>query len=78
MRQVNIRQLRSGLAGELSDLPFEVTKNGIVIAKVVDPDILAIPGRATAVPQHTKVYGVDGHKSEPAPVYFNPVPKKGK
>ena len=34
MRKVNIRQLRSNLAKELSNLPFVITKNGKPIAKV--------------------------------------------
>jgi len=38
IRQVNIRGLRSGLSKELSDLPFEITKNGVVIATVVPKD----------------------------------------
>ena len=34
-RRVSIRQLRANLATELIDLPFEIIKNGVVIARVI-------------------------------------------
>jgi len=34
MRRIGIRELRANLARELSNLPFEIEKNGIVIAVV--------------------------------------------
>ena len=36
VRQVGIRQLRANLSKELTDLPFEITKGGVVIARVVE------------------------------------------
>jgi len=37
MRQVSVRHLRANLARELKDMPFEVVRNGTVIARVVKP-----------------------------------------
>lgn len=37
-RQVGVRALRQGLAKELSDLPFDIIKNGQVIARVTKVD----------------------------------------
>lgn len=34
IRQVSIRQLRSNMAKELSDLPFDIVRNGKVIGRV--------------------------------------------
>jgi len=39
MRKVNIRKLRKDLAAELNELPFEVIRNGVVIATVVGDEI---------------------------------------
>jgi len=37
VRQVNIRQLRANLAGELKDLPFDIVRNGKVVGRVDKP-----------------------------------------
>ena len=34
IRKVGMRRLRSSFASELKDLPFDIVKNGIVIARV--------------------------------------------
>ena len=34
-RQVNMRQLRSNMASELKDLPFDILNRGVVVARVV-------------------------------------------
>ena len=39
MRQVSIRDFRANMSMHLFDLPFEITKNGFVVAKVVAPGI---------------------------------------
>ena len=35
MRKISIREFRSSMAAQFEDLPFAVTKNGVVIAEVV-------------------------------------------
>lgn len=40
MRQISSRQLRGNVAGELANLPFEVTKQGKVIAVCTLPRVL--------------------------------------
>jgi hypothetical protein len=37
IRRISIRQLNQGISKHFSDLPFEVTKNGKVIARVEKP-----------------------------------------
>lgn len=37
MRQVNIREFRMNMAGELGDLPFELMRNGKPIARILLP-----------------------------------------
>lgn len=49
MRQVSIRQFRANMAKELSDLPFELVKNGRRIAVVSD-------GVYTIEPKESVVY----------------------
>ena len=49
MRQVNIRKLRKDLAAELSDLPFEVIRNGVVVA-VVDYPVSIVSVTSTGGP----------------------------
>ena len=34
-RQANMRQLRSNMAAELKDLPFDILNRGVVVARVV-------------------------------------------
>jgi len=37
IRQVSIRDLNKGISAQFRDLPFDVTKNGRVIARVIKP-----------------------------------------
>ena len=37
MKQVNIRTLRANISTYLSDLPFEITRNGVVVAVCAQP-----------------------------------------
>jgi len=37
MRQVSIKQLYGNLSKELQDLPFEVTRNGVIIGTMLGP-----------------------------------------
>ena len=38
IRRVSIRELNAGISSQFSDLPFEVTRNGKVIARVVESE----------------------------------------
>lgn len=64
MRKVNIRELRGSLAKELLDLPFEVTRRGVVVA-VVDYPVQIV----------STMSNPEGGIMKP-PTYFNPMPKK--
>ena len=55
MRQISIKELYSSVSGQLQDLPFAITKNGIVIAEVT-----ASRDRAISLDQLPSVYrGLD-------------------
>ena len=38
MRQVGIRELKAKLSESLKELPFEITRDGKVIARVIPPE----------------------------------------
>jgi len=65
MRRVSIRVLRARLSTELLDLPFEVTRNGEVIAVVGKPG--GVMSRSV----------FEGELSDVPAVFFNPQPKRG-
>ena len=92
MRQVNIRQLRLNLAGELKNLPFEIVRNGKVVGTVTKnhsgkdgcPTGVHIPGRegstpspASKVEKITDLKKKDRIKKLKATGFFNPQQKKG-
>uniref|UniRef100_A0A6H1ZHB2 Uncharacterized protein n=1 Tax=viral metagenome TaxID=1070528 RepID=A0A6H1ZHB2_9ZZZZ len=70
--------MRKDLAAELSDLPFEIIRNGVVVAAVDYPTVEMIPFRVTANrPVRQVVGGGDEGVINPAVAFFNPMPKKG-
>lgn len=54
MRQVSIKQLYSRLSAEMQDLPFEVTKNGVVVGTMLGPEGLDNPPKGLYIPSEKK------------------------
>ena len=81
MRKVNIRKLRKDLAVELNELPFEVIRNGVVIATVVGDEIRksTVTDIPTGFPvkARTRVEKVSELR-ENMSTFFRPMQKGGK
>lgn len=82
MRQVNIRTLKAQLSFELKNLPFQITKNGKIIAecshndsgKAENSDIRNFPKKISIENNNKKSFLPMGVRHE---VFFNPQPKGG-
>jgi len=88
MRQVNIRKLKNNLSAELFDLPVEITKNGRIVATILEK---SENSQKSAKSQEPKIISkndkhaiaesnipTDGRQDYYSPTYFQPYPKKGR
>lgn len=81
MRQVTIRQLRANLSAELKNLPFEITKNGLVVGLCTQQQKTAKkPAKKQPTEITTKKQSTDKPKATivTGGSFFNPCPKLGK
>jgi len=68
MRQVNLKILRGRLTEELKDLPFEITRNGKVIAAVCEKGLNTSEKGLNSNPKSSPNHAIQGNPVEAAKV----------